>query len=88
MDALDRLAFALYGRAAKAGWDGRRDTAMESVGVVAGDVVEYHAIPTSILGTPEYFRCTVYLTKNGRPRVALVGGGWKPWHKGWKKVGT
>lgn len=75
-------------REAKAKWDASRDNAMQEVGVNVGDAVEYHAIPTCILGTPEYFKGTIYFTKAGRPRVKLDDGGWKRWHKGWRKVGA
>lgn len=73
-------------RTALADYEAKRDGAMAEAGVALGDEVEYHAIPTCVLGTGEHFRGTVYLTKNGKPRVKLVTGGWKPWHKGWKKA--
>lgn len=73
--------------AAKADYEAKRDTAMASVSVKAGDVVEYTAIPTAILGTAEHFKGTVYMTSRGQPKVRLMGArGSKPWHKGWTKV--
>lgn len=73
--------------AAKAEYEAKRDTAMASVAVKAGDVVEYYAAPTCILGTQEYFKGVVYMTKRGQPKVRLTNiHGSKAWHKGWTKV--